>query len=160
MGTHQRPGVVTKVVSALADPLAFRKVDWNIVRCIPSMKGGAPFQNASTFGDVVPEASCSFVEVELERRERALLWKSLTEMTVAYGIWKPSVGIGLGLAVPSSAILETRNVVVDWLGAVVDHGCGRPMAQTLPEKLPSRSSLFEGQVQRSKNLGEGTARAQ
>ena len=36
------------------------------------MKGGAPFQNASTFGDVVPEASCGFVEVELERGDRAL----------------------------------------------------------------------------------------
>ena len=124
------------------------------------MKGGAPFRNALTFGNVVPEASCGFVEVELERGERALLWKSLTQMTVAYVIWKPSVGISLVSL--SHPLPLSRNVVVDWLGAVVDHGCGnwsRPMAQTLPEKLPSRSSLFEGQVQRSKNLGEGMARA-
>ena len=67
-------------------------MDWNIDRvrrglladhsgCIPSsMKGGAPFRNASTFGDVVPDASCSFVEVELEREDRALEFGRVVEI--------------------------------------------------------------------------------
>jgi hypothetical protein len=43
------------------------------------MKGGAPFRNASTFGDAVPDASCGFVEVELERGDRALEFGRVVE---------------------------------------------------------------------------------
>jgi hypothetical protein len=73
LGTYQHPGV-RKVVSALADPLAFRQ--WTgiqigdpivfspiVVRC------SCP--ECVDIGDVVPDASCSFVEVELELGDRA-----------------------------------------------------------------------------------------
>lgn len=43
------------------------------------MKGGAPFRNVSTFGDVVPHASCGFVEVELEPEDRALEFGRVVE---------------------------------------------------------------------------------
>jgi hypothetical protein len=41
-------------------------------RIPPPTEVGVPFRNASTFGDIVPDPSRGFVEVELERGDRAL----------------------------------------------------------------------------------------